>query len=262
MRLIPAALAGLSVLAATGTASAHDSFIVPVKPRDASPLVLQMTSSGFFPEPESPIRPTRVARQIARIGASQLTTTLTPGEVALQIQVVGFPVIIDGNRTGIVVAMDLSPFDIDVGADEVTHYMDEIGAPDDVRAAVADSVGRDGVLRETYTKHLKTLTCLLECRGDDLRHPIDSALEFVATNGGAILLENGRPGAGRPVFLTTQGGGRVRLTTDTAGRVSLPDDLDGPVFLSAVILTPPAKQGDRFTSEWASLTFDASVMDR
>lgn len=261
MHFVPAVLAALSVLAAAGVASAHDSFIVPVKPRDANPLVLQMTSSSFFPEPESPIRPARVARQIARIGATDLTTTLAPGEVALQIQV-GFPVIIDGNRTGIVVAMDLLPFDIDVGADEVTHYMDEIGAPDDVRAAVAEAVSRDGVLRETYTKHLKTLTCLGECRGDDIRRPAGSALEFVGTDGGAVLLENGRPGAGRAVFLTTLTAGRIGLITDADGRVSLPDNMDGPVFLSAVILTPPAAQGDRFTSEWASLTFDAGVMGR
>ena len=53
--------------------------------------------------------------------------------------------------------------------------------------------------------------------------------------------------------------GRRRLTTDRSGLIVLPDDLTGAVFLSAVVLTPPAEPGGPFTSEWATLTIDVSV---
>lgn len=161
-----------------------------------------------------------------------------------------------------VVAIDLGAWDIDVGADETAHYMDEIGASPELKASVASAVARDGVLKETYSKHLKTLTCLDPCRGPDLAQPAGSRLEFVPVAGGFRLLEGGAPSAGRSVFLTNETNGRLPLTTDADGLVVLPSGLTGPIFLSAVILTLPTVPGGRFTSEWASLTFDAAILAR
>ncbi|RZJ28220.1 MAG: hypothetical protein EON85_09480 [Brevundimonas sp.] len=114
-------------------------------------------------------------------------------------------------------------------------------------------------MRETYTKHLKLMACIAGCDGLAPARPSGSALEFVASDESWQLLENGRPRADQAVFVTTPTQGRRRLTTDQQGRVLLPPDTVGPVFLSAVILTPPTEPGGRFVSEWAALTLDGSV---
>lgn len=262
LRRPAATLAALAVLAAAGAASAHDSFIVPPGPLAAGrPVRLEITSSGAFPTPESAIRPTRVARIQARAGDTPLIPSLEAGERAMT-AVLAWPAAVPPHQNGVVVAVDLSPADIDVGADEIAHYMDEIGASPEVRAAVAAAVARDGVLKETYAKHLKVLACIDLCDGLAPSRPSGSALEFVASDEAWLLLENGLPRAGQAVFVTTEARERLRLTTDRQGRILPPPDLAGPVLISAVVLRPPTTPGERFTSDWAALTVDASLAAR
>ena len=87
MRTWVGTLVAALVLVAPGLAMAHDTFIVPVAPFGAQPLRLQVTSSGFFPEPESAIRLARVERIIARMGGADLTTQLSAGDVSMSVQV-------------------------------------------------------------------------------------------------------------------------------------------------------------------------------
>lgn len=259
---LAATLAALAVTAAAGAAAAHDSFIVPPGPLAAGrPVRLEITSSGAFPTPGSAIRPTRVARIEARAGDTPLAPTLEAGDRAMTATLV-WPATIPPHQNGVVATIDLSPVDIDVGPDEIAHYMDEIGASPEVRAAVAAAVARDGVMRETYVKHLKTMACIDLCDGLAPSRPSGSALEFVASDEAWVLLENGRPRIGQAVFVTTRAQGRRRLTTDRQGRILLPADLNGPVFIGAVVLRPPATPDERFTSDWAALTFDASLLAR
>lgn len=253
-----AGVAALILTAAPVTASAHDSFIVPPGDLTAGTAVRLRIGSGAFPSPEHGIRPGRVARIDARAADTPLRPMLTAGETALQLNLY-WPAAVPLHQNGVVVTVDLSPINIEVGADEVDHYMDEIGAPADVAAAAREAVARDGVMRETYTKHLKLMACVAGCDGLAPARPSGSALEFVAADEAWQLLENGQPLAGQAVFMTTAAQGRRRLTTDRQGRVLLPADTTGPVFLSAVVLTPPTEPGGRFTSEWAALTLDASV---
>ena len=258
MRLREGGVAVFAALSVAGAAMAHDSFIVPPGRLIAGqPIRLEVTSSSFFPAPESPIRPARVARIDARAGDTAMVPTLAAGEAAMAVAL-DWPAAVS-TQTGVMVAVDLSPWDIDVGADEIPHYMDEIGAPPEVRAAAEAAVARDGVMRETYTKHLKVFACAEACDGLDPARPSGSALEFVVDGDAFVLLENGMPRAGQAVFVTSETRGRLALTTGEDGKVRLPAGLAGPVFLSAVILRAPARAGARFTSDWAALTFDASV---
>ncbi len=258
MRFFQGGVAVFAALTVAGAAAAHDSFIVPPGRLTAGqPIRLEVTSSSFFPAPESPIRPARVARIDARAGDTALVPTLAAGEAAMGVAF-DWPTAASA-QTGVMVAVDLSPWDIDVGADEIPHYMDEIGAPPEVRAAAEAAVARDGVMRETYAKHLKVFACAGACDGLDPARPSGSALEFVTAGDAFLLLEHSSPRAGQAVFVTTETRGRLPLITDESGKVRLPAGLSGPVFLSAVVLRAPAEAGGRFTSDWAALTFDAAI---
>lgn len=253
-----AGVVALILAAAPVAASAHDSFIAPPGDLTAGTAVRLRIGSGAFPSPDHGIRPGRVARIDARAGDTPLRPALTAGETALRLTL-DWPAAVPPHQNGVVVTVDLSPINIEVSADEIDHYMDEIGAPADVAAAARAAVARDGVMRETYTKHLKLMACIAACDGLAPARPSGSTLEFVASDEAWRLLENGQPRAGQAVFVTTAAQGRRRLTTDRQGRVLLPADTTGPAFLSAVVLTPPTEPGGRFTSEWAALTLGASV---
>jgi hypothetical protein len=253
-----AGVAGLILAATPAAAFAHDSFLAPSGALSAGQPIRLQVGSGEFPATEHGIRPDRVARIAARAAGTPLSPRFATGDTALHLTL-DWPEATPPHQNGVVVALDLSPIDIEVGADEIDHYMDEIGAPADVAAAARAAVARDGVMRETYTKHLKLMACVAGCDGLAPAEPSGSALEFVASDEAWQLLENGEPRAGQAVFVTTAAQGRRRLTTDRQGRILLPADTTGPAFLSAVVLTPPAQAGGRFTSEWAALTIDASV---
>ncbi len=256
--------AGGAILAILGwalatSAGAHDSFIIPPATVTAGQqVVVLVTSSSFFPAPETRIRPERIAHVDARADGTPLTWSATNDDVAMTLTTSPAA----SAATGAVVVISLSPYDIDVGADEIAHYMDEIAAPAEVRAAVEASVAASGTLAETYTKHLKTIVCGATC--EDNAAPGEATFEFVADAAGGVftLFLNGAPVANQPAFVVTEATGRTPLTTDAQGRVSLPEGLTGLIYLNAVKLQPPPATGGRFTSQWASLTFDARLLAR
>ena len=258
MRRLCAGAAAILLAAAPATAFAHDSFLAPTGPLAAGRPIQLLLGSGDFPGLESGIGPDRVAQIRARAAETPLRPTLSAGPSALHVSLdwAGTPA---PHQNGVVVAVDLLAREIEVGPEEIDHYMDEIGAPADIAAAARAAVTRDGVLRETYTKHLKLMACIAACDGLAPARPFGSTLEFVAFDEAWQLLENGEPRAAQAVFVTTAAQGRQKLTTDRLGRVLLPTGLTGPILLSAVVLTPPTEPDGRFTSEWAVLTLDASV---
>jgi hypothetical protein len=258
MRRVAAVLAALIGVAIAAPALAHDSFIIaPARVSAGAPFTVQVTSSGFFPEPESPIRPARIDRLLAFSGDQPLEAAPSAGDVAMTVALSA------PGEDGAIIGLSLSPWDIDLGADEIAHYMDEIGASAGLRTE-AQAAAASGPMRETYTKHLKALVCGADCASLAADRPLGLALEFVtdpASPGAFRLLKSGSPLAGQAVFVTTEAG-RQPLTTDTHGAVTLPEGLAGPVLLMAVELLPPSEPGGRFTSQWAALTFDAALLAR
>lgn len=259
MRHVAGLLAVALMLLAPGLAAAHDSFVVaPATAVAGQPLLVQITSSSFFPEPETPIRPNRIDRVVARSGGASLDASPVAGDVAMQLTLSA------PGQDGAVLGVSLTPWEIAIGAEEVPHYMDEIGALPALRTAVAAATTA-GTMQETNTKHLKTIVCGADCGTVGAERPLGLRMEFVVDLGasrGFILLQDGVPVAGLPVFATTEFKGRLPLVTDAAGRVSLPDGLSGPILLMAVDLKPPTASGERFQSQWAALTFDARLLDR
>ena len=258
IRTLRAGAAGVILAATPAAAFAHDTFLTSPGTLAAGQPIRLGIGSGTFPDIETGLRPERIARITARAADTPLIPAPATGDRITRLTL-DWPTAAPAHQNGVVVAVDLTPMPIRVGPEEIEHYLDEIGAPADVAAAARAAVARDGAMRETYTKHLKLLACIVTCDGLAPSRPTGAALEFVAADEGWRLLENGRPRGGQAVFVSTPSQGRRRLTTNRSGLILLPADLTGPVFLSAVVLTPPTESDGPFTSEWATLTIDASV---
>lgn len=256
--MLRAGVAGVILAVTPAAAFAHDTFLTSPGTLAAGQPIRLGIGSGTFPDIETGLRPERIDRIRARAADTPLISAPATADRITRLTL-DWPAAAPAHQNGIVVAVDLNPMPIRVGPDEIEHYLDEIGAPADVAAAARAVVARDGAMRETYTKHLKLLACITTCDGLAPSRPTGSALEFVAADEAWRLLENGRPRGGQAVFVSTASQGRRRLTTDRSGLIVLPDDLTGPVFLSAVVLTLPTGLDRPFTSEWATLTIDASV---
>jgi hypothetical protein len=199
-----------------------------------------------------------VAQVRARAGGTPLSATL-PANPAAPTVTLDWPEITPPHQNGVVAAVDLGPALIEIEADQIEAWLDEIGAAPDVAATVRAVVAREGRLSVTETRHLKLMSCVAACDGLAPERPSGSALEFVAADEAWQLLEDRQPRIAHAAFVTTAAQGRRRLTTDRQGRVLLPADTTGPVLLSAVVLIPPTRPGGRFTSKRATLTIDASV---
>jgi hypothetical protein len=252
---ILAAVLAACILIAPSAARAHDTFLMPAKfeigPTETVSVALSSASS--FPNLEYGPRPERVATMSDGV--------LLSGHATDALRLAYQP-----RRSGPqVFGLVLGPRDIDLQSADVLHYFDEIGAPQEVRERYQSDVAPH-TFQETYTKYAKTIVCAAPCRRLDSAagRRLGHALEFTAfvDRGGVSmrrfrLFANGRPAADHQVAATTAQGGRRVLRTNASGVVDLPDDVHGPTLLSAVVLRPPARRGERFTSDFATLTFNA-----
>jgi hypothetical protein len=256
-RLLLGALAAIGAVLATSTrAPAHDTFLLPKTfevPNIEEGVSLALSSASTFPNLEYGPRPDRVAAMsrgvvLSAHGETALRFTFQPDIAGVQ-----------------VIGVALTPRDIDLQLAEVAHYFDEIGAPQEVRDWY-DSIVAPHTFQETYTKYAKTIVCAAPCRRLDgaaarlLGHALELA-PFVDRGGISMrrfrLLANGAPLADHQVAATTADGRRRVLRTSAAGLVELPEDVHGQTLLSAVVLRAPARRGERFTSDFATLTFNA-----
>jgi hypothetical protein len=245
---------------AFGAAQAHDTYMLPPKFVSASPVLLPLTSVEKFPNIEYGPKKSRIAKTgVDGPDASAKISVASESKTALNLQ-------LKARKPGTyVAAVALSPHDIDLSPDQVAHYFKEIDAPPDLRAAY-EAMPEPRRWKETYTKYAKTVVCVDACATlDALARPLGHKLEFVAV---AETLGDPRPkfrllggGAGlrgAAVGVFRRDGARTVLQTDERGDVALPAGLSGPVLLAAVVIAAPAKKGGRFTSDFATLTFDAT----
>jgi uncharacterized GH25 family protein len=151
MKCASAACVIAGVLALASPAAAHDTWIVPRRAVVPGRLVMFVVTSGAaFPAVEYGPRADRVADGGWRVGTlagpftgraaddSTLTLAVVPRGEGTAVAWVAF-----------------HPGDIDLDNDDVTHYLDEIGAGNDVRAEW-EAAGPDRAWHEVYTKYAKT----------------------------------------------------------------------------------------------------------
>ncbi|MEO0974047.1 MAG: DUF4198 domain-containing protein [Pseudomonadota bacterium] len=258
-RLLLRVALGVLALVSQG-ANAHDTFLLPAEwdITPGQPVALELSSGSAFPALGSGPTPNRVValggQAVAPDGRSPVSMRIaghTEQALTLQLSAAGPGVVVAG--------LSLAARDIDLEPKSVAHYFDEIRPSQAVRDAWAES-GAD-VLRESYAKHAKVVLCATACGPNDASPTaLGHALEFLplAQRDRGMqrfrLLIEGAPAAHHPLNHWSANGDHVALRTDADGVVEIRFVTPGPAMLSAVNLRPPAGEGERFQSDFATLT--------
>jgi uncharacterized GH25 family protein len=251
----------LALLAWSATVvRAHDTWIVCKPPvvRSGGEVSLHVTSGMAFPAFETAPDVSRIQSCAWRIGGKTGTLeTFTAGKDNLT---VSGRVNTDGVA---VIYMEFHPKEIDLQPDEVTEYMDEIGAPESVRRAWKEA-GPDAKFHETFTKHAKTYLRVGDngdakgCLGavgfniDFLPDRDPTALKV----GDTLAIKVIRGGMEMESFAvgTVSGSGKTNLQrTSRSGMVAIPIDAPGWWLVRGTELR--RKADGTFASDFTTLTF-------
>jgi hypothetical protein len=248
----------LLLLALASPAVAHDSWIAPDQFRDACGAVtLHMTSGMEFGKLDYAIDPARVTRAMISIPGRRLNMTPRTAAHSLDFNV-------EVPKGISVVAVELAPKTLDLTPAQVREYLDEIVAPDDVRAQWNAHPGR---WRETYTKHAKTF---LRCGDADDHFQIstDMGFELIPQGTDPTSLKAGdtfrvilfRPKQlirDVPIVVVREGAGRVAtITPNREGIASFVPDQPGRYMLTATQLRRADGKDADWVSDFTTLTLE------
>ncbi len=263
-------LAGLLVFVWTGTALAHDSWLVPdssrAKPGEA--LRVMFITSENFPQPQSPTKADRVdewvviagegRKEIKNVSPEQngLSATVEPVEPGTS--VVGLAL------KGKLIELDRAKFE---------QYLASEGAEAALR--ILRGRGGDEPQRELYTKFAKTY---IEAGGTPSAAAppaIGHALEIepqsnpsswmVGQKARVRVYKNGKPAAGLRVSTGREGlpphAYGTTVTTDRDGYADFTLDAPGLWFLRTHTIDNVKHAGGEYdwASLWASMTFPVAV---
>lgn len=232
------ALMATTVLFATALPCfAHDTWLMPRSPRatEDKRATVDLTSGMAFPKSESAIKSDRVASGGWRTSSAKgRADRYEDGDASLVAHYAP-----SGEGTA-VLFVTLKPKEIELEADDVAHYFDEIGVPEALRREW-EKTGADATFRETYTKHAKTFVRVGD--GDEADatcvRPVGFAVELIpqtdptalsvgdelvvkAVRGGDDELESFAVGfvcgeTGDVELVRTNESGKVAFTISSAG---------------------------------------------
>lgn len=246
-----------------GAASAHDTWLLPDRFSVAvgGSVELAMTSGMNFPANDVAVAAERLAENGVR-GAGAAGTLKVEGarEGALRLSAAL-------TRDGVAAFWATSrPRTVDRPADQVGHYLDEIGHAETAGKAW-EARGRPA-WRETYVKMAKTFVAAGKGGGEvDWRRPVGLPLELVpdfdptaVTAGRTVtlrLLWEGKP-VRIQVTALDAGGQPSRRYPDAEGRVSFTIASAGPWLFKATRLAESAG-GAEWASQFTTLTIEAKA---
>ena len=258
MRRVSMAWPLLAVLLCAGPAFAHDTWLLPatfhVEP--GGTIVLDMTSGMAFPKPESPVKADRIAASGIRLGGQ--TAVLEPqAPTASALRLSG-----KAAAAGIATLWAVSkPRTLTLKADEVKHYLEEVGAP----ASVAERWRKQQRWRESYTKLAKTYVAVGSVADDmSWQEPVGLALEMIPLQGPADLrpgtqfavrvLRGGKPLPGLSLSAAGPGPGNpLTAHTDSDGRAVFRLDRAGPWLLRGTLIEESSGSDRDWDSLFATL---------
>lgn len=248
-----------AILSASGTAAAHDTWILPQR-FEAQPgevVTVEMTSGMEFPKNDQAVTPDRLERQAVRLAGSTAPLELAGSEdkhLALSAPLA---------TTGIAaLAVSSKPREIELKPKQVPEYLDEIGAGSELREQWT-KLGRDR-FHETYRKHATSFVRVGD-PGEDRSwaDPQGLALEIVPladptrAAAGAFpvrVLFDGAPLAGlRLGAVCEEGPAESHAMTDADGRAELAL-AGGRCLLRGVYLRPSQGGPTEWVSDFATLT--------
>ena len=258
------AIVALVAAALAIPATAHDTWLLPRHGavKAGRSVDFAMTSGMAFPKDESAIDPDRVARGGVRLGGvTEDFDARREGRRALRLSA-------DLERPGIAtVWIELKPRSIELTADQVAHYVEEIGAGPAVLTRW-ESMPEPRRWREAYRKHAKSFVRVGEPGADrSWAEPVGSPLELVPERDPTALragddlplklLRGGAPAAGASVALQREGEQRaVTRTTDAEGRVAFPLPRGGWYLVRSTDLRPAAGGDLDWEADFATLTVE------
>ena len=251
----------LCLAAMAAPAAAHDTWIGPVAGPAApgTAVGIDLTSGGAFPAPEAAPAADRVSRATVRLAGE--STALAPPSVGRTATRFSAPLRVQGVAA---IAVALRPKRLELAADKIREYLEEIGALESAGAAWDRRPGPKTWI-EVYSKHAKTFVRVGAAAGDDSwKQPVGLALEIVperdptALSAGDELpvrvLKNGAP---LPGFALAAEHGpaspRQTLRTDAAGRAVFILPSAGPWLLAGTELRA-APDGATWESDFTTLT--------
>lgn len=249
---------GLGLLFA-GSAAAHDFFLVPegFVGTTGQPLIVHATSSSDFPALNAGSKRTRIAEVRAVVGGR-------PAVVDVQEQPKSLRLAVSSDASGMgVVTFQTIWGESNWAPDMVDTYLDEHPFKAEEVAAVRRLLPKGSTLQVRSRRLAKTLVCVRICTPPTTAAAgleVELVPEFDAAGTAPTrfqLVRNGRPLAAYPITVRPAHGERQNLLTDNEGWVRLPAGMSGPVMLVAATLDPPTEAGGRFTTNNASLTFEA-----
>ena len=174
-RIHIALLTIVAPILATGTAFAHDTWLLPSTLRVpvGRQVSLSLTSGMAFPADVFAIQPARVLRAEARLAG--VTTALTGARRAARALRYGWT----PTRAGVAtLAVELAPKTLTLTPDKIDEYLDEIGASPALRATWA-SIPAPKQWRESYAKHAATFVRVGNPVGDSSwSQPVGLGLEI------------------------------------------------------------------------------------
>jgi len=249
---------GISLLFA-GSAAAHDFFLAPERFVGTSgrPIVVHATSSSDFPALNVGSPRTRLQEVRAVVGGR-------PAAVEVQEQTKSLRLAVSSKSSGMgMVTVQTIWGESNWRPDQVDTYLEEHPFKAEEAAAVHRLLPKGATLQVRSRRLAKTLVCVRVCTPTTTASAgLDVELVPAFDAGSASpakfqLVRNGRPLAGHPVTVRPARGERQNVLTDNGGWVRIPAGMSGPTMLVAATLDPPKEPGGRFTTNNASVTFEA-----
>ncbi len=264
--LLALALAVGTALAGAGTpALAHDTWFERLSPAGAAgPSLLALGTGNQYPERETGVgaeylrqpgcrAAAAAAGNAAAPAAATPSATLVPVRNAKTALLLRAPAGMQGCWA------ELTPFDIELPADKVAPYLDEMNASAALRSTWASMQARGVRWQERYTKHARIelspggAEAPAPMGMDALLHRRDGELVFT-------VLRDGQPVPGLAVELRSAAPATGSWhRTDEQGRLRLPPPAAGRWLLRAIDLRPSSTHPDQWESRFLTLAFDGTA---
>lgn len=259
IRLAKALILILSIgVAAVSTAAAHQTFLLPenFQVNVGGDVDISLTSALVFPNLEHGPAADRIAFSKVTVGNTAVENlTFSEGETALTLN-------FSSQDSGLaMIAVSSKPRGGEIPPEDVDVYLDEIEAPESVRAAFHALPGSPA-LNRSYSKHAKTFICIESCSGGKTaKKPAGQKIEFVAADANQKtfrLLYDGEPLQGESVTIALASGETSTVVTNDAGEFQPDETLSGIVMFAAVVITLPETPDGVYHSDYATLTVNLS----
>ena len=259
VRLAKALFLILSIgIAAASKAAAHQTFLLPAafQVKAGSGVDISLTSALAFPNLEHGPAADRIAFSQVFVGNNALDdVTFSEGETALTLS-------FHTEQSGLaMIAVSSKPRGGEIPPEDVGVYLDEIEAPESVRAAF-HALPDSPALNRSYSKHAKTFICIESCGGGkEAEIPAGQKIEFVAvdaTQKTFRLLYDGKPLQGKSVTIAPASGETSTVVTNEAGEFQPDEAISGIVMFAAVVITLPETPDGVYHSDYATLTVNFS----